>query len=131
DERHAMANQPVDDLRRTGGDVVDGVMTLDLAHDGDRVLEEVRRVLAGPVRGERLVQMDVWLDEGRRGEVAGRVDFARGRTAEARLDALYAALGDPDVDEIGVAAQPRVADDHVHGLRSGSADRARGRRDPP
>jgi hypothetical protein len=58
--------------------VLHRVLALDLAHESDRVLEEVSRVLAGAIGGEGLVEMDVGLDEGRRGELPGGVDLAGG-----------------------------------------------------
>jgi hypothetical protein len=52
-----------DDAGGAGGDVVHRVAALDLPHDRDGLLEHVRRVLARAVGGERLVEVDVRLDE--------------------------------------------------------------------
>ena len=60
------------DRRRAVGDVVHRVGALDAAHDRDGLLEDVGRILARTVHGERLVEVDVWRDEGRRREAAGR-----------------------------------------------------------
>jgi hypothetical protein len=49
--------------------------------------------------GEHLVEMDVGLDERRRGEVAGGVELLDGGPGDSRGDGLDAAAGDADVGE--------------------------------
>ena len=130
DEGHAVADEPVDYPGGAVGDVVQRVAALDLPHDRDGLLEEVRRVLARAVGGERLVEVDVRLDEGWRREAPAGVDLARGAAGEAGLDPLDAPLGDADVHEVGVVAAPGSPDDQVHGLRCGLVDSAGGRAGP-
>ncbi len=118
DQRHAVSHQPVDHPRGPVGNVFHRVGTLDLAHDGDGLFENIGRILPRAVRGEGLVEMDVGLDERRRGQAPGGVELLGGPGGDARGDRGDAAAGDADVGEVVAVAKPRVPDDQVHRLTS-------------
>src|SRR6185295_12013278 len=100
-----------------GGNVLDGETALGLAGDPDRAFH------GGGVRWsagaeQRLVQMEVGLDEARDDDAATPGDLPRGALGEARSDSRDAPAGDPDVATPVRVREPGAANDQVQGVRS-------------
>ena len=64
--------------------------------------------------GERGVHVEMGVDEWRRDQLSGRVDFCRGRGVQLRLDRLDRAVAHPYVDACAAVRQRRAANDQVH-----------------
>ncbi|MGF6728745.1 hypothetical protein OKW50_000826 [Paraburkholderia youngii] len=88
--------------------------------------QRARRVHARQTVRQRRIHMEMRIDERRRDERTGRVDFVARARGQVRFDRDDATRGDADVDWrrvmrgqlCGTARQRRAADDQIH-VRSG------------
>jgi len=92
------------------------VFALEVIGDLDRLRQRARYVRPHDFAEQRLVGMQMKVDEARNDQVARRVDGLRSRCREVRSDGRNPSLLDADIDELLAATQPSIADEKIHGF---------------
>ncbi len=90
-------------------------LRLQLAPQRDAFEQGSRFVDARQAIAERRIHVEMGVDEGRRDQVAGRVDFACALRRQACFDGDDAIRAHADIDVAAAIGQAGIAYDEIHG----------------
>ena len=93
---------------------LEGQLRPQLTPKGDPLEQRSALVVTRIAIGERGVHVEMSVDEGRRDQLSGRVDFCRGRGIQLRLDRRDHAVAHPYIDACTTVRQRRAAHNQIH-----------------